>query len=59
MQKWEYEIIRVSGSKDVADMIPLLNDKGNEGWELVSVVTSPVPIDRRTQYLAFFKRLVV
>ena len=59
MQKWEYEIVRVSGSKDVADMIPLLNDTGNEGWELVSVVISPIPIDRRTQYLAFFKRLVV
>ena len=59
MQKWEYEIVRVSGSKDVADMTPLLNDKGNGGWELVSVVTSPIPIDRRTQYLAFFKRLVV
>ena len=59
MQKWQYEIVRVSGSKDVADMVPLLNDEGNEGWELVSVVTSPIPIDRRTQYLAFFKRLVV
>ena len=59
MQKWEYQIVRVSGSKDVADMIPLLNDTGNEGWELVSVVISPIPIDRRTQYLAFFKRLVV
>ena len=59
MQKWEYEIVRVSGSKDVADMIPSLNDEGKEGWELVSVVISPIPIDRRTQYLAFFKRLVV
>jgi hypothetical protein len=59
MQKWEYKIVRVSGSKDVVEMVPSLNDTGNEGWELVSVVISPIPIDRRTQYLAFFKRPVV
>lgn len=55
MQKWEYEIVRLSGSKD-ADMIPLLGAKGKAGWELVSVAISPVPVDKKTQYLAFFKR---
>ncbi len=57
MQKWEYEAVRLSGSKD-KDMIPLLDAKGNQGWELVSVVVSPVPVDKETQYLAFFKRLI-
>jgi len=56
MKKWEYEVARLSGSKD-QDMIPLLDAKGQQGWELVSVVASPVPTDKKTQYFAFFKRI--
>lgn len=55
MQKWEYEAVQLSGSKD-EDMIPLLDVKGEQGWELVSVVATPIPVDKRIQYLAFFKR---
>ena len=47
MEKWEYEVIRLSGSKD-EDMIPLLDHKGDLGWELVSVVVSPIPVDKKT-----------
>jgi hypothetical protein len=54
MQKWEYEIVRLSGTNE--DMIPVLGDKGKQGWELVSVAVSPIPVNRRTQYLAFLKK---
>jgi len=53
--QWEYEIVRLSGSKD-EDMIPLLDVKGKQGWELVVVTASPVPGDKKTQHLAFLKR---
>jgi hypothetical protein len=33
MQKWEYEIVRLSKSKD-RDMDPLLDAQGRLGWEL-------------------------
>jgi hypothetical protein len=55
MQKWEYEIVRLSKSKD-RDMIPLLDAKGKSGWELVSVVGSLVGGTSVDEYLAFFKR---
>ena len=51
MQRWQYEIVELSGSKD-KDMIPLLDRKGDSGWELVSVVGSLA----RDKYLAFFKK---
>jgi hypothetical protein len=53
MQRWEYEIVKLSESKD-RDMIPLLDRKGKSGWELVSVVASLA----RGEYLAFLKRPV-
>jgi hypothetical protein len=53
MQRWEYEIAKLSESKD-RDMIPLLDSKGKSGWELVSVVASLA----RGEYLAFLKRPV-
>ena len=55
MQNWEYEAVQLKGDKD-KDMIPLLEEKGGQGWELVSVVVSPVPIGNRIEYLAFLKR---
>jgi len=53
MQRWEYEIVKLSESKD-RDMIPLLDRKGKLGWELVSVVVG-LP---RGEYLAFLKKPV-
>ena len=53
MQRWEYEIVKLSESKD-RDMIPLLNHRGKSGWELVSVLASI----SRGEYLAFLKRPV-
>ena len=52
MPIWEYEIITLSGSKD-DEMIPLLDSKGKQGWELVSVINI---VDKKNQYLAFLKR---
>jgi hypothetical protein len=57
MQEWKYEIIRLHGSKD-RDMVPLLDAKGKSGWQLVSVVASPLPAEGKTEYLAFFKKPV-
>jgi len=54
MQRWEYEIVKLSESKD-RDMIPLLDSKGKSGWELVSVVVGLA----RGEYLAFLKKPVV
>ena len=55
MQNWEYEAIQLKGDKD-KDIIPLLDGKGGQGWELVSVVVSPIPTGNRIEYLAFLKR---
>jgi hypothetical protein len=55
MQRWEYEIVRLSKSKD-RDMDPLLDAKGKLGWELVSVVGNLVEGTSVDEYLAFFKR---
>ena len=55
MQKWEYEIVRLSKSKD-RDMNPLLDAKGKLGWELVSVVGNLVEGTSVDEYLAFFRR---
>ena len=52
---WEYEIVGLKGNKD-RDMIPLLEEKGNISWELVSVVASINPGRDGYEYLAFFKR---
>ena len=55
MQRWDYEIVRLSKSKD-RDMDPLLDAKGKLGWELVSVVGNLVEGTSVDEYLAFFKR---
>ena len=55
MQRWEYEIVRLSKSKD-RDMDPLLDAKGKLGWELVAVVGNLVEGTSQDEYLAFFKR---
>lgn len=36
MSKFEYKIVRISGTGDKA--ISVLNDLGRQGWELVQVV---------------------
>ena len=58
MQKWEYEIVRLSKSKD-RDMDPLLDAQGKLGWELVSVVGSLQGGTSVDEYLAFFKKPVL
>jgi hypothetical protein len=55
MQNWEYKVVTLSGKKD-EDMIPLLDNKGKSGWELVSVVGSLAAGTSVDKYLAFFKR---
>lgn len=55
MQQWEYEVIFLDGNKDT-EIIPLLEAKGREGWDLVSVVQEPHQSERRTQLMAFLKR---
>jgi len=54
MGNWEYEIVGLRGEKD-EDMIPVLEEKGNLGWELVAVVGS-LREGKTYQYLAFLKR---
>ena len=36
MQKWEYRIF--ASHLDPVDVVVIMNESGNEGWELVSVV---------------------
>jgi hypothetical protein len=55
MQLWEYEIVHLTGNKD-KDMIPLLDGKGKQGWELVSVAARYNTNVEDPKYLAFFKK---
>ena len=45
MQKWEYRIF--ASHLDPAELVVILNESGNEGWELVTVVavTDYHPLD--------------
>ena len=36
MQKWEYRIF--ASHLDPAELVVVMNESGNDGWELVSVV---------------------
>ena len=36
MQKWEYRVF--ASHLDPAELVPLLNESGHEGWELVTSV---------------------
>ena len=54
MQNWDYEIVKLRGEKDI-DMIPVLEEKGKLGWELVSVV-GIIRRGNTGEYLAFLKR---
>jgi len=51
--------MELAGLVDVGENIGALNYKAEQGWELVSVVVNPVPRDKRTVYLAFFKRPLI
>ena len=55
MKTWDHKVIRLSGSPD-EEMTSLLKAEGKQGWELVSVAVSPIPVNRRTQYFAFLKK---
>jgi hypothetical protein len=62
MQKWEFFMARITvfGHDDFDRHAPWLNDRGNEGWELVSVTTQRVagtkPDEPGDEYTFFFKR---
>jgi len=45
MQKWEYRIF--ASHLDPAELVIIMNESGNEGWELVTVVavTDYQPLD--------------
>jgi hypothetical protein len=57
MQSWEYEIVRLNGSRE-RDMIPLLDAKGKLEWELVSVIGSLQGGTSLDEYWAFLKKPV-
>ena len=57
MSKWEYDVMRfdlLSESLD-KEVVPVLDDRGAVGWELVNVTEDPAA---EGGILAFFKRLV-
>lgn len=42
--KWEYRVIEINSMKNLGDSEKLqeeLNNYGNEGWELVTILTKP------------------
>jgi hypothetical protein len=51
VKRWEYHREWFNGTHDV---LPLFNRRGNEGWELVSVVE----LNGTCNCVAFFKREV-
>lgn len=64
MSKWEYQIVHFTVSADVAIRASteaeatadgLLNQYGNEGWEVVSVIPGPPP-QKLNMFVAFMKR---
>lgn len=49
MKKWEYNWVTHDG---LHGLTMILDERGQKGWELVSVVITPMT----TNYVAFFKR---
>ena len=53
MQKWEYAMTEIEESrKREIETMPLLDSRGDDGWEMVAVVASSM----RDVYKVFFKR---
>jgi len=50
MRKWEYQVYIAPGPKDLADKA---NQLGDEGWELIDVITDERIVIR---YIGYFKR---
>jgi hypothetical protein len=55
MQKWEYKAVRLSAYPGDADV---LNQLGQEGWELVSVASDTLgdAYDTKSLFMAYLKR---
>ena len=47
MQQWQYCTIRINDLPRRTEEIDLLNDAGDEGWELVSITTNGVAYLKR------------
>jgi hypothetical protein len=50
MRRWEYQVYIAPGPKDLADKATQL---GDEGWELIGVITDERIVSR---YIGYFKR---
>jgi hypothetical protein len=46
--KWDYDITSV-GPGDLAELVPVLDRRGNDGWELAA----SVPCDESATFLIF------
>lgn len=51
MKKWEYKIINIKRLSDVSE----LNELGNDGWELVNVISG----ETFCGFRAIFKREII
>ena len=47
MSKWEYDKIDLNALPPKTTDLDLLNDAGNDGWELVALTTNNVAIMKR------------
>ena len=47
MQRWEYTMIYLSELPRGTDEIDILNDAGEDGWELVSIMANDVAYLKR------------
>jgi hypothetical protein len=63
MQKWEYWAESSETSPNSTEILNRLNELGNNGWELVSVVTtssvgghSATTLHKVDEYFYFFKK---
>lgn len=52
MQKWEYKMVLLPNPRQDE----VMNNLGNEGWELVSVTAEPDSTNDMYSNWAFFKR---
>ena len=55
MRKWRYNLVGLS-EQDERSMLQRLDEWGEQGWELVSVVINTNQYEKDTQYLAFMKK---
>ncbi len=54
----EYDVIPLR--KDLVDITAQLKEKGEQGWDLITIVNQPSAFkanDKLSSYLAYFKKL--